>query len=168
VPVGLDGDAISAPRVAGVHGNADGRAFEHAHEVAVARIAGVRQQDAVVAVHEQRHHEQQRGRRTGGDDDALGCDGHPIVIRIVRGDRAPQLGQAERRRVIDVAGGDRPLRGGDDERRRRKIRLADFHVHDGAAGRLQRARGRLHFHHVEGCDLRDAGRRADAGIHRKS
>ena len=40
--------------------NANGRAFEHAHEMARARIAGVGKKDALVAVDDQRHDEQQR------------------------------------------------------------------------------------------------------------
>ena len=47
--------------------------------------------------------------------------------------------------------------------RRREIRLADLHVHDRAAGGLEGARGRLHLHHMERRDLRDAGRGGDAG-----
>ena len=109
-PVPLD--QVRRQLVVGIRtdGDADRRPFEHADEVAIARVAGIGQQDAVVPVHEQRHHQQQRGRRARGDDDALRRHGHAVVVRVVRGDRAPQLGKAERGRV--------------DRRRRRRSRAA--------------------------------------------
>ena len=50
------------------------------------------------------------------------------------------------------------LRGGEHRRRRREIGLADLHVDDRAPGSLERAGGRLHFHHMERLDAGDAGR----------
>ena len=51
----------------------------------------------------------------------------------------------------------------EDRRRRRKIGLADLHVDDAAAGRFERSRGRLHFHHVERRDGGDARGKGGAG-----
>ena len=73
----------------------------------------------------------------------------------------PQFGQAECRRVVEVSRGDRALRLRDHRRRGRKIRLADLHVDDRAAGRFQRAGSRLHLHHVERRDIGDAGGKLD-------
>ena len=148
--------------------DADGIALEDADEMAIARITRIGQQNPVVAVDEERHDQQQRRRRPRGDDDALGGHGHAVVIGVVRRDRAPQLGKPERGRVVDVARGNRALRRGHDRMRRRKVRFADFHVHDRAARRFQRPRGRLHLHDMKGRDFRDARRGGDAGIHRKS
>ncbi len=55
----------------GTDGHADRRPFEHAHEVPVARIAGVGEQHLLVPVQQQRHHQQQRRGRARGDDDPL-------------------------------------------------------------------------------------------------
>ena len=63
--------------------------------MAVARIAGIGQQDPLVAVDEQRHHQQQRRRRAGGDDHALGRDVDAVVVaRSARAIACAQLGQA--------------------------------------------------------------------------
>ncbi len=100
VPVGFDGDAISAPRVRAVpraldqaggklvarfgpDRNADGVALEHADEMAVARVARVGEQDLVVAVDEERHHQQQRRGRSGGHDHALRRDRDAEALGIV-------------------------------------------------------------------------------------
>ena len=64
--------------------------------------------------------------------------------------------------------GDRALRGVDHRLRRREIGLADLHVHDVAPRRFERARGRLHLHHVERLDVGDATGEHDPEIHRKS
>ena len=69
-------------------------------------------------------------------------------------------------RMVDGAAFQRFARRGDHRLRRRKIGLPDFHVHDGAAGSLEGARGRLHFHDVEWGNLVHSGRGAAARIHR--
>ena len=90
------------------------------------------------------------------------------MIRVVLCDRGAQFRQAERRRVVNAAVRDRALRRLDHRARRRKIRLADLHVNDASTGSLERARGRLHLHHMERGDLGNAGGEFGAGIHRKS
>ncbi len=110
---------------------------------------------------------------SAADDPAVtmirsGATRDAVVIAIVAGDRLAQCGQAERRRVVEVAARDRLLGGRDHGCRRREVGLADFHVHDGASGGFERTRGRLHLHHVEGRDLRDARGGSDAGLHRRS
>ena len=93
--------------------NADGFPLEHADEMPVARIAGIGQQDLVVAIDEERHDQQQRGGRTGGHDHAFGGDGDAEALGIVPRNRLPQLRNAQRRRVVDAAVGQRRLRGGE-------------------------------------------------------
>ena len=53
-----------------------------------------------------------------------------VVVGVVARDRRAQRGQAERRRVVDAAARDRPLRRGDHRCRRREVGLADLHVDD--------------------------------------
>ena len=167
-PVTLDelrGELVS--RV-GPDRDRDRLALEDPHEMAVARIAGVRKQDLVVAVDEERHHEQQRCRRTGGDDDALRRNIDTVMVGVVAGDRVAKCRQPERRRVVQPAVGDGAPCRVDDRLRRRKIGFADLHVDDAAPRGFHRARGGLHFHDVERLDLADAPREATFGIHRKS
>ena len=133
-----------------------------------ARIARIGEQNAVVAVHQQRIDEEERGGRPGGDDHPLGVDGDPIVIGVVLRDGRAELGKAERRRVVDVALRDRALRLGEDGRRRRKIGFTDLHVDDGSPRRFERASSGLHLHDMERRDLGNAGRQSGAGLHRKS
>ena len=65
--------------------------------------------------------------------------------------------EAPARTCSRPAFGDRALRGGIPAPAW-KVGLADFHVDDRPARRFQRARGRLHFHHMERRDLGDARR----------
>jgi hypothetical protein len=58
-----------------------------------------------------------------------------------------------------LAGFDRAYAGVADRPGRRKIGLADFHVHDGAPRRLKLFRAREQLHHVERRDLRHAPRK---------
>ena len=132
----------------------------------VARIAGIGQQDLLVSIDEERHDQEQRGRRPGGHDHAFRRDDDAEALGIMPCDRLAQFRGAQRRRVVDAAIGQGGLRGGKDRRRRRKVGLADLHVHDRAAGRLERARGRLHLHDMERLDRGDTGRGGMAEIHR--
>jgi hypothetical protein len=134
--------------------------------MAVARVVGIGHQDRVVAIDEQCQHQQQRCRRTGGHDDPLRRHRHAVMVGIVLRQRLPQFRDAERRRVVDAAVFERAGRGGQHRRRRGEIGLADFHVDDRAAGRFQRPRGGLDFHHVERRDVGDPGGELQAGLHR--
>ena len=97
VPVGFDGDAISAPRVRGVQcarsarrsadsavsgptGMPTGSPSSTRTKWRLHGYAGIGQQHLVVAVDEERQHEQQRRRRSRGDDHALGGDGDAEVF----------------------------------------------------------------------------------------
>ena len=99
-----------------------------------------------------------------------GCDLDAEAVGVVPRDRLPQLGQAQRRRVVDA-------------RRRPAPRCAAASTGagvgksgspismwiDAAAGRLERAGGRLHLHHVEGCDVVErGGGDADGKLRRRS
>ncbi len=150
----------------GADRHAERRAFEHPHEVAVARVARIGEQHLLVAVHQQRHHQQQRRRRARGDDDPLRRDVDAERVAVVARDRAAQLGKSERRRVADVAVGERGTGGVQHRARRREVGLADLHVHHVAAGGLERARGGLHLHHVKGRDVGNARGGMLSGLHR--
>ncbi len=168
VPILLDQARRQLVVRLGTDRNGDRLPFEHADEMAVARIGGIGKQDAVVAVDDQREHQQQRRRRAGRDNHAFGRDVHAVVVRIVARDRRAQRRQTQRRRVEDSAAGDGKLRRGNDRLRRREVRLADLHVDDRAPRRFQRARRGLHLHDVKRLDLGHAGGRRNACIHRKS
>ncbi len=150
------------------HRDSGGLALQQAHERPVARIAGVGQQDLLVAIDEQRHDEQQRRGRPGGHHHPFRTDAHAVVVGIVRGNRLAQLGKPECGGVVKAAAGDRALRGVEHRLRRGEIGLADLHVDNRPAGGLQRAGRGLHLHHVERLDLGHAGRDPGPGIHRTS
>ena len=185
MPVGFEGEAIRTPRVAAGPVPLDQRgrqlvarlgsdrqgerfALEHADEMAVARIARVSKQDLLATIDQQCHHQQQRRRRARRDDDTPRVDLHAIVVGVVTRDRLAQFGQAQRRRVVDAAVGQRPPRGVEHRLRRREIGLADLHVNDTAPRGLERAGSRLDFHHVERRDVGDACGKTGAGVHRKA
>ena len=147
VPVGFEGLAMMMPRVfsrqdgahrgrvgleglLGAHIEALRYAFEGADEVAVARIARVGQQPAVSGLGQRREHQEQRARSARGDEDAFGSDIQAEALPVMRGDRLPQLGQAQSRRVTDPALFEKALRRTDHRGRRREVRFADFHVDD--------------------------------------
>ena len=76
-----------------------------------------------------------------------------VSIAVVPRDARAQRGDAERGGIIDPPVVERGLRGGKRRLRRRRGRLADFHVNDVAARRLDPGRGRHHVHHHEGWNI---------------
>ena len=90
------------------------------------------------------------------------------MLEVVAGNRTPQLGESQRRGVVDAAPGDAGQRRIEDRLRRREVRLADLHVNDAAPSRLERACRGLNLHDVEGRDVAHARGKVGSGIHRKS
>jgi len=167
-PVALDEICRELVTRVGADRNSHRRAFEQPDERSIARVAWIGEQDPLVAVHDERHHQQQRRRRSGRDDDAFGCDIDAIMVDVMSCDCLAQRRQSKRRRVIDVTGRDRPLRRIDHWLRSREIGLTDLHVDDVAPRCLERARRRLHLHHVKRLDVANATGDERPYIHRRS
>jgi hypothetical protein len=79
-------------------------------------------------------------------------------VLVVRCDRFAELRQPERRGICGLAVAQRAHAGLDHRRGRGEVGLADLHVHDVPALRLERVRARKHVHHLEGLDLFGAAR----------
>ena len=95
----------------------------------------------------------------GGDGDPLRRDFNLELALVMTRNSFPKRSETERRRISRAAIAHRADAGFDDRLWRRKVGLADLHVHDAAAGALERLRAREHVHHFEGLDLGGAARR---------
>ena len=140
----------------GADGNAHGAPLHRAHEVPVARVAGIGHQHFVTGREQRAHGQQQRARRAAGDADARRRDLDAVTGAIPAGQRRSQLGRPERRRVADLVTTQSFDGGVDDRLGRREVGLADDHVDDAAALGLERLGTRHQHHHVERLDLRHA------------
>ena len=128
----------------------------------VRRIAGTRDRDPVARLEQREERQDEAGRRAGRHDDALGLDRDAVRLGIVPRDARAQRRDAERLGVADVAEIERRLRGATRGARRRRGRLADLHVHDAPAARLDARRRRHHVHHHEGRNVAARRRRDQA------
>ncbi len=128
-------------------------AAERGQDMPIRRIAGHRDRDAVARLEHRQKRQDEPAGRAGRDHDPLGIDRAAVSIAIMPGDPRAQRGNAERRGIIDPPAVERGLRGRDRGLRRRRRRLADFHVNDMAAGRLDAGRRRHHVHHHEGRNI---------------
>ena len=167
VPVGLAGLATSTPAsgflaMRGAQAFAgDGKAgrrvgldqhrlaAERGEDVAIRRIAGIGDGDAVARLEHRQKRQDESGRRAGGHDHAVGAHRHAIGFRIVPRDARPQRRNAERLGIAQRALAEHGLHRRDRRRRRAHRRLADLHVNDLAARRLDPGRRRHHVHHHE-------------------
>ena len=84
----------------------------------------------------------------------------PCGLGVVPRDALAQRRDAERLGVADVAEVERRLRGPRRGARRGRGRLADLHMHDAPAARLDARGRRHHVHHHEGRNIA-ARRRGD-------
>ncbi len=123
-------------------------AAERGEDVAIRRIAGIGQRDAIARLEQREERQHKSARRAGGDDDARRIDLHGISVRIMPRDARAQSGNAERLGIGDRAGQSRARRIARRLWRRRR-RLADLHMHDLAACRLQTRGGGHHVHDHE-------------------
>ena len=125
-------------------------AAQRGEDVAVRRIARARDRDPVARLEHREERQDEAGRRTRRHDDALGLDRHAMRLGVMPRDAVAQRRHAERRGIADVAGIERRPRGRDRGRAARCGRLADLHVDDAPALRLDAGRRRHHVHHHEG------------------
>ena len=132
-------------------------AFHDAHEMAVARIRRIGQQNFIIAINQQRAGQQQRRRAARRHNDALRRNVEPVDALVVAADGLAQRTNAKRTGVINLAAGELLLCGINHRLRRRKIRLTDFHVNHVAATRFEGARMRGNLHHVKRFDVGEAG-----------
>ena len=144
---------VIAQRVAAVVSISTGFAAERLEDVAVRRIAGHRDRDAVAGLEQRQEREDEcrptsrwsrsrapdRPRRRRSRCSAAQC------ARAATGCRAPRCRRAGRIK--------RRARGIERGRRRGRRRLADLHVDHPAAGRLDARRRRHHVHHHERRDV---------------
>ena len=124
-------------------------AAERGEDMPVRRIARTRDRDAIARLEQREEREDESGRRAGGHHHALGLDRDAVGIGVMPRDPVAQRRHAERRRVADVAQIERGLCGLARDARRGRGRLADLHVHDAPALRLDARGGRHHVHHHE-------------------
>ena len=87
-----------AQRVACVGLDQHRLAAERGEDVAIGRIAGQRDRDAVARLEQREERQDEAGRRAGGDDDALGIDVDAVASAIVPRDARAQRRDAERSR----------------------------------------------------------------------
>ncbi|MNT34075.1 hypothetical protein D3C72_1700320 [compost metagenome] len=123
----------------------------------VAGVAGVGHQHLGADLDQHRARQQQRAGSAGGDDHAPRRDVQAVGGLVVAGDGLAQRVDAERTGVLR----DAAAHGGFGRAHHRlgggEVRLADAHVHDMAAGALQRGGLLGQLHHVEGVDIGEAG-----------
>src|ERR1700682_4498285 len=125
--------------------------------MAIGRIAGLGDHDAVDRLEQREKSENESGRRSRRHHDARGIDARAVALGIVAGKARAQGGDAERLGVAEAASFERgPCRR---DRRRRCWRrgLAHLHVHDVASRLLDARRRRHHIHHHEGRHVAAAG-----------
>ncbi len=139
------------------HGDRLGYAFHDTHEMAIAGIGRIGQQNLVITVHQQRAGQQQRCRAARRHHDALRCNVEAVHALVVSADGFTQRPDAERTGVVNLAAGKLRLCRVDDRLRRREIGLADLHVNHVAPAGFERPRMRGDLHHVERFDVSEAG-----------
>ena len=137
-------------------------AAERLEDVAIGRIAGIGDADAVAGLEHRKKSQDETRRRAGGDDHPRRIEIDIIGLAIMARDPRPQRADAERLGVAK-----RPIerapRGLDRGPRRGRGRLPDFHVNDMMAGGLD-ARGRRdHVHHHEGRNIAARRRATESG-----
>ena len=124
-------------------------AAERREDMAIRRIAGQRDRDAIARLEQREERQDEARRRAGGDDDARRVDGEAIRVSVVPRDARAQGRDAERLGIAKPAGRERGPRRRNGGCRRRRGRLPHFHVDDATAGGLDAGRGRHHVHHHE-------------------
>ena len=134
--------------------------------MAVGRVTGVGLQPFVARIGEHGQRQHQGAGRAGGDDDALGRYVGPEAVVVEAGDGLAQRGEAQGRRVMHVAAGQKAAAGLDDRGRAGEVRLADLQVDDVAAFGGQGVGALEDLHHVEGLDVGHAA--GDLGHRGKS
>ena len=174
VPVGFDGEATMTADGAlgpvpldqlggelivgrGIHRYAHRLAFHGAHEVPVGRVRRIGGEHLVAGRQQHAHGEQQRPRGSAGHRDARGRHVQTVARAVPAGQRLAQRGYPEGRGVADLPGLQRRDSGTDHRLRRGEVRLADDHVDDAAALRLELLGARDQRHHMERLDGRHAG-----------
>ena len=124
-------------------------AAERGEDMAVRRIAGHGDRNAVARLEHRQERQDEAAGRAGRDHDPFGIDRAAVSIAVMPGDPRAQRGDAERRGIIDPPAIERGMCRRKRRPRRRRRRLADFHVNDMAAGRFDARRRRHHVHHHE-------------------
>ena len=178
VPVGLAGEATITPlsgcarccasrlspvidqRVSARGFDPDRLAAERGEDMAIGRIARQRHRDPIARFEGGKEGEHEAGRRAGGDDDALRIDVEAMPFGIGARDAPPQRGDAERLGIAVRTALERRAHGGDRGRRRAGRGLADLHMDDPAALRLEPRRRRHDVHHHERRHVAAGGRLA--------
>ena len=128
----------------------------------IRRIAGQRHRHPVAGFEGREKGQHEARRRAGRDDDTLGLDIDAVPLGISARNAPPQRGDAERLGIAVRASAQRRAHGRDRRRRRADRRLADLHMHDPAALRLEPRRGRHDVHDHERRHAAAAGGRNQA------
>ena len=167
VPVGLAGLATTTPcnglrRCSAISDFADKRparlrrrldehrfAAERGQNVPIRRIAGIGQRHPVARLEQRQKRQDEAAGRPGGHHHARRIENEIVSVVVVTRDSRPQRRDAERLGVADAAMRERGLRRLDRRGRRRRRRLADFHVNDAGTLRLALRRRRHHVHDDE-------------------
>jgi hypothetical protein len=135
-------------------------AAERGQDMPVGRIARARDRDPVARLEVRQECQDEAGGRAGGHHDALGLYRDTMRLCVMLRDALAQRRNAERLGVADVAEVERRPGGIARGLRRRRGRLADLHVHDAPAARLDAGCRRHYVHHHEGRNVA-ARRRGD-------
>ena len=131
----------------------DGLRLRVLHELRVAGVVRVGEDDLVAALQQRAEEQEHGGRGAGGDQDAVRGHLHAVPRPVVLGDG---LAQRENAQGVGVAGAavlQRPLGRRADHRRGLEVGLAELEVDDVDAGPLQRLRALEHLHREKGLDL---------------
>ena len=124
-------------------------ATERAEDVAIRRITRQRRRHAIARFEGGEERQNEAGRRAGGDNDACRIDFEAVPLGVGVRDTPAQRGDAERFGIAEASGGERGARRSDRGCRRAGSGLADFHMNNPAALRLQPGRGGDNVHHHE-------------------
>jgi hypothetical protein len=130
----------------GWHRKEDGRGTERRHELPIARVAGIRQEDPVARVRRSGQRQQNARGSPGRDHYALGVQRQPVRPGIVGCNPRAQFGRALCRRVADATARERAATGFDNGFRGREVGLTDLKMNHVRAMPLQRMRVGQHLH----------------------
>ena len=155
-PCGLDLGCTELKALGSGCRDQHGTAVGGAHEMAIARVARVRQQHLVAGLDQRQASQLQGGRSAGSDDDAAGRHIDAEALRVPAADALAQAVEPHRLRVLRGATVNRPGSGFLYQRRRGEVRLADIEENHRPAGVGHLARHRSggfgDLHHIERLD----------------
>jgi hypothetical protein len=125
-------------------------AAERGEDMPVRRIARIGDRHPVAGLEHRKKRQNESRRRPRRHDHALRVHIEPVDIRIVPRDPCPQRGNAKRFGIAQRPGTERRPRRLDRRLRRAGRGLADLHVNDTPARRLDPGGRHHHVHHHEG------------------